>query len=54
VGVSPPPQNLHCWVFHELSAFVSDLDLDGDLSYWRPASGIDVRMGEIRWAVYPR
>jgi predicted AAA+ superfamily ATPase len=30
------------WVFHELSAFVSYLEYDGTLSYWRLASGIEV------------
>lgn len=30
------------WVFHELSAFKSYRDFDGDLSYWRLASGIEV------------
>ena len=30
------------WVFHELSAFVSYREFDGELSYWRLASGIEV------------
>lgn len=30
------------WVFHELAAFISYRDFDGDLSYWRLASGIEV------------
>jgi predicted AAA+ superfamily ATPase len=30
------------WVFHELSAFVSYREFDGDLSYWRLASGVEV------------
>jgi predicted AAA+ superfamily ATPase len=30
------------WVFHELSAFVSYRDFDGNLSYWRLASGVEV------------
>ncbi len=30
------------WVFHELSAFVSYRAFDGELSYWRLASGIEV------------
>jgi predicted AAA+ superfamily ATPase len=30
------------WVFHELSAFVSYHDFEGDLTYWRLASGIEV------------
>jgi predicted AAA+ superfamily ATPase len=30
------------WVFHELSAFMSYRELDGPLSYWRLASGIEV------------
>lgn len=30
------------WVFHELCAFVSYSDFDGELSYWRLASGIEV------------
>ena len=30
------------WVFHELSAFVSYRQFDGDLSYWRLASGVEV------------
>lgn len=30
------------WVFHELSAFISYRKYDGQLSYWRLASGIEV------------
>jgi len=30
------------WVFHELSAFTSYREIDGPLSYWRLASGIEV------------
>jgi len=41
------------WVFHELSAFVSYRDFDGDLSYWRLASGIEVDfvLGDMRVAI---
>jgi predicted AAA+ superfamily ATPase len=30
------------WIFHELTAFLSYSDYDGDLTYWRLASGIEV------------
>jgi predicted AAA+ superfamily ATPase len=41
------------WVFHELSAFVSYCDFDGELSYWRLASGIEVDfvMGDMKVAI---
>jgi predicted AAA+ superfamily ATPase len=41
------------WVFHELSAFVSYREFDGDLSYWRLASGIEVDfvLGDMRVAI---
>jgi len=41
------------WVFHELSAYVSYRDFDGDLSYWRLASGIEVDfvLGDMRVAI---
>ncbi|MEN8184380.1 MAG: AAA family ATPase [Myxococcota bacterium] len=41
------------WVFHELSAFMSYRDFDGDLSYWRLASGIEVDfvLGDMRVAI---
>jgi predicted AAA+ superfamily ATPase len=41
------------WVFHELSAFVSYCDYDGDLSYWRLASGIEVDfvLGDMKVAI---
>ncbi len=41
------------WVFHELSAFVSYLDLDEQLTYWRLPSGIEVDfvIGDMRLAV---
>ena len=41
------------WVFHELSAFVSYRDFDGDLSYWRLASGIEVDfvLGDMQLAI---
>ncbi len=41
------------WVFHELSAFVSYCDYDGELSYWRLASGIEVDfvMGDMKVAI---
>jgi predicted AAA+ superfamily ATPase len=41
------------WVFHELSAFVSYRGFDGELSYWRLASGIEVDfiLGEMRVAI---
>jgi predicted AAA+ superfamily ATPase len=41
------------WVFHELSAFRSYRDFDGDLSYWRLASGseVDFVLGDMRLAV---
>ncbi len=41
------------WVFHELSAFRSYRLFDGDLFYWRLASGIEVDfvLGDMRLAV---
>ena len=41
------------WVFHELSAFVSYREFDGDLAYWRLASGIEVDfvLGDMRLAI---
>ncbi len=41
------------WVFHELSAFVSYRDIDGGLSYWRLASGIEVDfvLGDMQLAI---
>jgi predicted AAA+ superfamily ATPase len=41
------------WVFHELSAFVSYRDYDGELSYWRLASGIEVDFvfGDMKVAI---
>jgi predicted AAA+ superfamily ATPase len=41
------------WVFHELSAFVSYQGFDGDLSYWRLASGIEVDfvLGDMQVAI---
>ena len=41
------------WVFHELSAFVSYCDYDGELSYWRLASGIEVDfvLGDMKVAI---
>ncbi len=41
------------WVFHELSAFVSYRDIEGDLSYWRLASGIEVDfvLGDMQLAI---
>lgn len=41
------------WVFHELSAFLSYRDFDGDLCYWRVASGIEVDfvLGDMQVAV---
>ena len=41
------------WVFHELSAFVSYMDVDADLSYWRLPSGIEVDflLGDIDLAI---
>ena len=41
------------WVFHELSAFVSYREVDGALSYWRLASGIEVDfvIGDMQVAV---
>jgi predicted AAA+ superfamily ATPase len=41
------------WVFHELSAFASYQGFDGDLSYWRLASGIEVDfvLGDIQVAI---
>lgn len=40
-------------VFHELSAFVSYEDFEGDLSYWRLASGIEVDfvLGDMQLAI---
>ncbi len=44
---------LENWVFHELSAFVSYLEVDDDLSYWRLPSGVEVDflIGDARLAV---
>ena len=41
------------WVFHELSAFVSYMDVDAELSYWRLPSGIEVDflLGDIDLAI---
>lgn len=41
------------WVFHELSTFVSYREFDGNLSYWRLASGIEVDfvLGDMRVAI---
>ena len=41
------------WVFHELSAFVSYRDFDGQLTYWRLASGIEVDfvLGDMQIAI---
>jgi len=41
------------WVFHELSAFVSYQEFDGDLCYWRLASGIEVDfvLGDMQLAI---
>jgi predicted AAA+ superfamily ATPase len=41
------------WVFHELSAFVSYRAFDGELSYWRLASGIEVDfvLGDMQVAI---
>jgi len=41
------------WVFHELAAFVSYRRFDGELAYWRLASGIEVDfvVGHMRLAV---
>ena len=41
------------WVFHELSAFVSYMDVDAKLSYWRLPSGIEVDflLGDIDLAI---
>jgi len=41
------------WVFHELSAFASYRDFDGDISYWRLASGIEVDfvLGDMQVAI---
>lgn len=41
------------WVFHELSAFVSYRGFEGELSYWRLASGIEVDfvLGDMRLAI---
>jgi predicted AAA+ superfamily ATPase len=41
------------WVFHELTAFVSYREFDGDLSYWRLASGIEVDfvLGDMQVAI---
>ena len=40
-------------MFHELSAFASYRDFDGDLSYWRLASGIEVDfvLGDMQVAI---
>jgi len=44
------------WVFHELSAFVSYRAFDGELSYWRLASGIEVDfvLGDMQIAIEAR
>ena len=41
------------WVFHELAAFMSYREVDGPLSYWRLASGIEVDfvVGDMRLAI---
>ena len=41
------------WVFHELSAFVAYHDFEGDLTYWRLASGIEVDfvLGDMQLAI---
>jgi predicted AAA+ superfamily ATPase len=41
------------WVFHELSAFVSYREFDGELSYWRLASGVEVDfvLGDMQLAI---
>ena len=41
------------WVFHELSAFVSYRAFDGELSYWRLASGMEVDfvLGDMQVAI---
>jgi predicted AAA+ superfamily ATPase len=41
------------WLFHELSAFVSYQEFDGDLCYWRLASGIEVDfvLGDMQLAI---
>ena len=41
------------WVFHELSAFVSYRAFEGELSYWRLASGIEVDfvLGDMQVAI---
>jgi predicted AAA+ superfamily ATPase len=41
------------WVFHELSAFMSYREVDGQLSYWRLASGIEVDfiVGDMQAAI---
>ena len=41
------------WLFHELSTFMSYRDVDGPLSYWRLASGIEVDfvVGNMRVAI---
>jgi predicted AAA+ superfamily ATPase len=41
------------WVFHELSAFSSYRAFDGELSYWRLASGIEVDfvLGDMQVAI---
>jgi predicted AAA+ superfamily ATPase len=41
------------WVFHELSAFVGYREFDGELSYWRLASGIEVDfiLGDLTLAI---
>jgi predicted AAA+ superfamily ATPase len=41
------------WVFHELSTFMSYREVDGPLSYWRLASGIEVDfiIGDMQVAI---
>jgi predicted AAA+ superfamily ATPase len=41
------------WVMHELSAFVRYREVDGELSYWRLASGVEVDfvLGDMRLAI---
>jgi len=41
------------WVFHELSAFAHYREFDGELSYWRLASGIEVDfiLGDMQIAI---
>lgn len=44
---------LENWVFHELSAFAHYREFDGELSYWRLASGIEVDfiLGDMQIAI---